>query len=328
MMQLTDLQFIGHDLVRPECVLTTAAGDIYTSDFRGGITQIAADGSQHFFGGGGVPGVGVLKPNGFALLKDGSFLIAHLGDTLGGIFQLTREDKITPFLTEVGGEPLPPSNFVFLDHQDRLWITVSTRHIPRAAAYRSDVKDGFIVLVDAQGARIVADGLGYTNEVWVNPEGTVLYVNATFSRELWRYDIGADGALTHKILITHFSEGVYPDGLTMDTEGFLWVASIVSNRLLRIDPRNGTTTIMLSDTDAEHLAWVEAAYQRNEMGRPHLDQVKSTQLRNISSLAFGGPQRSTITLGCLLGQSLAQISSPYQGIAPAHWLFDEGGKRP
>jgi sugar lactone lactonase YvrE len=50
------------------------------------------------------------------------------------------------------------------------------------------VSDGFIVRVDDAGARIVADGLGYTNEVQLDPSGERLYVNETFGRRLSRWD--------------------------------------------------------------------------------------------------------------------------------------------
>lgn len=39
--------------------------------------------------------------------------------------------------------PLPPTNYVHLDAQGRVWITVSTRTTPRSDAYRPDIADGF-----------------------------------------------------------------------------------------------------------------------------------------------------------------------------------------
>ena len=322
MIDLKQITFIGNDLVRPECVLTTRSGNHYVSDFRGGITQINARQQQTFYGGGEVAGYGLLKPNGIALLQDGSFLVAHLGDKQGGIFKITRDSKITPFLTEIDGEPIPPSNFVHLDHQGRIWITISTRKIPRATAYRSDIKDGFIIVVDSDGARIVADNIGYTNEVYVTTQGNELYVNATFSRELIRYTIAPDNSLISPQVVCKFGHGVFPDGLTMDVNGHLWVSSIVSNRIIRVNPEDGTQTVIIEDCDAEHLKWVERAYKIHGMGRPHLDNIKSTVLQNISSLAFGGKDLSTIYLGCLLGKQLASCQSYTQGMPPAHWDFD------
>ena len=39
---LRDLQFLGQGLVRPECVLATAAGDLYSADWRGGVAHLRA----------------------------------------------------------------------------------------------------------------------------------------------------------------------------------------------------------------------------------------------------------------------------------------------
>jgi hypothetical protein len=108
--------------------------------------------------------------------------------------------------------------------------------------------------------------------------------------------------------------------MAFDEEGALWVVSIVSNRLIRVD-QSGAQTIWLEDADVAHLADVEAAYHAGTMGRPHLDSVRSTQLRNISSLAFGGADRRTGYLGCLLGDRIAAIAMPCSGLRPIHWNY-------
>ena len=316
---LETLTWHGHDLQRPECVLTTARGDIYTADWRSGISHMTADGAQHFYLAQSVSGE-TLKPNGIALLKDGSFLLAHLGADRGGVYRLHRDGRTEPFLLQVDGVDLPPTNFVVEDAMGRFWITVSTRLAPRSLGYRKSCNDGFVVMVDKNGARIVADGLGYANECAVHPSGQWLYVNETFSRMLSRFAIRADSSLGPKEVVCEFGAGTFPDGLAFDVEGHAWVVSIVSNRLIRVAP-NGAQTVWLEDVDAKHLAWVEAAYQANEMGRPHLDNVKSKTLKNISSLAFGGSDLRSGHLGCLLGDAVAKLPMPVAGHPPVHWHF-------
>ncbi len=322
------IQWQGKGLVRPECVLATRAGFIYVSDFRGGVTEISPDQSQRFYGGEEVAGYGLLKPNGIALLPNGDFLIAHLGDTQGGIFRITRQGKCSTFVTHIAGEALPPSNFIYLDSQHRLWITVSTRTCPRAGAYNQHVTDGFIAVIENGEARIVADHLGYTNELYVDPDGEHLYVNATFSRELIRYRINVNNDLVEPKVITRFGAGTYPDGLTRDIQGNFWVTSIVSNRVIRVNEK-GDQQVMLEDNDPAHLAWVEAVFLAGEMGRPHLDNIKSQVFKSISSLAFSGEDLCQLNFGCLLDDKIAAIDSlqlsktKIQGIAPAHWHFDD-----
>lgn len=316
---LDDLRWTGSGLNRPECVLTNAKGDIYTADWRSGVAHIYPDGSQSFYPAHAVDGE-VLKPNGIALLKDGSFLLAHLGAERGGIFSLQRDGTTAPWLLQVDGVDLPPSNFVVEDAAGRFWITISTRQSPRALGYRKSCNDGFVVMVDATGARIVADGLGYTNECAVDMTGQWLYVNETFSRRLTRFPIRADGSLGVKEVVTEFGAGTFPDGVVQDATGDFWVTSIVSNRLIRVGT-DGRQTVWLEDSEPEHLAWVEQAYQASEMGRPHLDGVKSKLLRNTSSLAFGGPDLRTGYIGCLLGDRLATLTMPVAGHTPVHWSY-------
>lgn len=316
---LEDLHFVGSGLVRPECVLANAAGDLFTADWRGGVAHIRPDGSQTLYVGSGSIGL-PLKPNGIALLRDGSFLLAHLGNEEGGVFRMQRDGRVTPWLQQVDGIDLPPTNFVVEDAAGRFWVTVSTRLKPRALGYRRSCDDGFIVRVDARGAAIVADGLGYTNEVALHPNGRWLYVNETFARRLSRFALRADGSLGAKEVVTEFGAGTFPDGMAFDEEGHAWVVSIVSNRLIRVAP-DGSPTIWLEEADAEHLAWVEQAFDAGTMGRPHLDGTTSRRLRNISSIAFAGTDRRTAVLGCLLGEQLATLRLPVAGVKPTHWDF-------
>jgi sugar lactone lactonase YvrE len=316
---LERLRFIGRGLNRPECVLATARGDLYAADWRGGVVRIAPDGAQELFAGT-LPGGRPLRPNGIALRQSGSFLLADLGEKQGGVFELFRDGRAQPFLEAVDGVELPPTNFVAEDAAGRVWVTVSTRKSPRSLDYRPDCADGFIVLADARGARVVADGIGYTNEVIVSPDGMWLYVNETFGRRLSRFAIGPGNALGPKEVITEFGHGTFPDGLTFDAENHVWITSVVSNRIIRVAP-DGTQHLMLEDADPAHVEECEQAYQSGTMGRPHLDNIPSRVLRNVSSLAFGGPDLRTAYVGCLLGDSIAVFDSPVAGHPPAHWRY-------
>lgn len=323
MIDLNNITEYGKFLNRPECVLATSNGRIYTADWRGGIAIIEPDKSQWYLLSEDQDFS--IKPNGICLLEDGSFLVAHLGAEDGGVYKIKADGQIEPFCLKADGEVLPPTNYVHLDSKARVWITVSTRQIPRNSAYNQEIADGFIVLVDNGVARIVADNLGYTNECIVHPNGDQLYVNETFARKLVSFDILNNGDLTNKKTIATFAEGTYPDGLTFDTQGGVWVTSIVSNRVIRIDA-SGNQEIIVEDTDLGHLKWVEEAFQNGTMGRPHLDFVKSKKLNNISSLAFGGADLHLAYLGCLLGESIYQFDTSFNGHPPTHWNFP-GPKR-
>nr|MBX2854072.1 hypothetical protein [Paracoccaceae bacterium] len=68
----------------------------------------------------------------------------------------------------------------------------------------------------------------------------------------------------------------------------------------------------------------EKAFQAGEMGRPHLDASPAKRLRNISNIAFGGPELRTAYLGCLLGDAIAQFDAPFKGEPLQSWDVDLG----
>lgn len=324
MQSLDQLQFLGQRLNRPECALAHRSGLLIVPDWtgRGGVSLIAPDGStRRLLAGEGQPEI---RPNGIALEPGGTILLAHLGDDDGGLFRLLPDGGVEAVMTELDGAPLPPSNFIVSDSADGWWLTVSTRLQPRSLGYRKSADDGFIVHVSPQGARIASDGLGYTNECATHPSGDWLYVNETFGRRLSRFPLSPGGRLGARETVTEFGEGVFPDGLAFDAEGGAWITSIVSNRVLRVGP-DGSQSVILEDADPQHVANVEAAYQADELDRPHLTEITSKRLRNISNLAFGGHDLRTAYLGCLLGDRVAAFSVPHTGHPLPHWDVDLGG---
>ncbi len=319
---MSDLKPIGSGLTRPECVLTHRSGFLFCSDWqgRGGVAVVSPRGEVRRVS---IAGTGSdLRPNGIALEPGGSFLLAHLGATDGGVFRLFPDGSIEPVLTDIDGAAIPPSNFPLRDRQGRLWLTVSTRIAPRADDYRPSAASGFIAVSDANGARVVADGLGYANEIAFSADERHLFVNETFARRLTRFDVRPDGGLGGATLIWQFGPGDYPDGLVLDEDGGLWVTSIVSNRVIRVAPDGSTAERVLEDADPGHLALAEAAYASSRMGRSHLDQQPAPVLRNISSLAFGGSDLRTAYLGCLLGDQIFSFTTSHRGLRPLHYDFD------
>lgn len=323
MVNLDDISFLGAGLNRPECVLAHRTGLLFASDWgeTGGVAILYGDLVVGRVLACNPPRA--MRPNGIALEPGGSFLLADLGAEDGGVWRLHPEGHVEPVLTSVEGRSLPPTNFVHRDHQGRLWITVSTSYKPRDRAYRKYVSDGFVVSLARGQARVVAEGLGYGNECVVSPDGEHLFVNETFARRTSCFPIQRDGSLGSRKTIASYGAGTFPDGLVLDADGGMWVTSIISNRIIRIDV-DGHQEFVLEDANAEHLNWVEDAFQRGALGRPHLDRITSRVLRNITSVAFGGPDLRTAYLGCLLGDAIASFRSPYPGEATSHWTADLG----
>lgn len=321
-MDISDITFHGSGLVRPECVVVRRDGAVFTADFRGGVAALAQDGSHRLITGTTADLPGGLKPNGIAFDRDGGFLLAHLGTDEGGVFHMTETGQVTPMLRTVDDLDLPPTNYATRDANGRLWATVSTRLRPRHLDWTANAATGFIVLMDERGARIAADGLGYTNECHVSPDGQHLYVNETYTRRLSRFPLAANGTLGVKEVVAEFGEGEFPDGLAFDEEGQVWVTIIVANRLVRVDPRSGRVTRILDTGDLAHMARIEAAYRAGTLTPEDLAQAHSP-LANLSSLAFTGPGERAAWLGCLLADRIMRIPMPVAGHPPPHWAWQE-----
>jgi sugar lactone lactonase YvrE len=319
-MDIGSLSSRGRGLKRPECVLAHSSGWAFCSDAagRGGVALVSPTGSVQRIEAAGLSRP--LNPNGIALLNDGSFLIAHLGSPDGGVFRLFPDGRAEPYLSELNGRDLPPTNFVSADAEGRVWVCVSTNLHPRSLAYRESVRDGYIILVDRKGAKVVADGLGYTNECAVDLERGFLFVNETFSRRVSRFRIRQDGTLTDRHIAAEFSEGTFPDGVSLDVEGGLWITSVVSNRLIHVGA-DGKQSVELEDGDPDYLASVEAAYCADKMGLTHISAAPSKVLKNCSSVAFGGASRTEGLIGSLGNDRISVIGMPVAGVKPSHWDY-------
>lgn len=313
-VSLDQVGFRGAGLSRPECLVTHESGWIFAADWRdaGGIAMVAPNGDSRRIVAQR-PDDDPLRPNGIALEAGGTFLVAHLGSETGGLFRLHPDGRCEPVLLELDGEPLPPCNFPLIDSRGRIWLTISTRKVPRALDYRPDAASGFIVLIEKGVARIVADGLGYTNECVLSADEKTLFVNETFARRLTRFSIAEDGSLADRATVAQFGPGTFPDGVVIDAADNFWITSIISNRVIRIG-LDGQQTTILEESDSAHLAEVELAFGEARMGRPHLDGSPARTLRNISSLSFGGPSMNEAYLGCLLGDRIAMFNAPTRGI--------------
>lgn len=263
-----------------------------------------------------------LHPNGIALEPGGSFLLAHLGDEHGAIVRLFADGKTELVTDEVDDQPMPPANFVTKDVQGRIWITVSTRVVPRADDYRSTASTGFIARYENGKATVQVDGLGYANEMAFSPDGKTACINETFARRTTAFDVNESGRLLNKRTVATYGAGTFPDGVTFDANGDLWITSIISNRIIKIT--SAGPEIVLEDSDPEHVDWVETAFVNGDLGRPHLDNAVSKRLSNISNLAFGGMDLKTAFLGNLLDDKIYAFQVPTAGHPLPHWDAELG----
>jgi xylono-1,5-lactonase len=106
----------------------------------------------------------------------------------------------------------------------------------------------------------VDDGYGITNGPAFSPDGKTLYHTSTLDRTVYAFDLAGDGTLSGKRVFVQIPEDAgYPDGMTTDKEGGLWVAHFAGHRLTRFLPDGS------------------------------IERVVQMPVANVTSCAFGGP---------------------------------------
>jgi sugar lactone lactonase YvrE len=308
-----DLTQIGSKLHRPECVLAARDGAIYTGDWTLGIAQIATNGTTGRAVEADLIAQGFL-PNGIAMTPGGDFLFANLGEA-GGVWQVGRKGDVRALATHVAGRPIPPANFVLVDG-DRVWITISAS-TRKHAHFTAQERTGQILLVEHGTVKVAAEGLTWTNELRISPDGSHLFVNETFACRTTRFDLAPDGTLGNPVRIT-YPAGTFPDGMAFDAEGGLWIACVVSNRVIRL-ATDMSWSILFEDIESQALEAIASAHAKGQLTRDMIVESRGSRVSNLSSIAFGGPDLKTVYLGGLGLEAVQVTRSAVAGAPMAHW---------
>lgn len=190
-----------------------------------------------------------------------------------GIVELTLDPlNIRPFLSPEPDRPGNRLNDAKVDAAGRLWF--GSKHdadqANSGALYRLDT-DHRLTRVD--------DGYAVTNGPTFSPDGRYLYHNDSGRRLVYRFPVAADGTLgTRDVLITFEESWGYPDGMTTDAEGWLWIAHWGAGRISRFDPTGrlvrshalpatNITSCTFAGTDMDRLFVTSAAI--DSAGGPH-----------------------------------------------------------
>ena len=124
--------------------------------------------------------------------------------------------------------------------------------------------------VDPDGsAHIAAEDLIFPNGTIITDDGKTLVVGETFAARLTAFDIGADGSLSNRRVWAQLPQGAVPDGICLDAEGAIWVASPTSSEALRvreggevterIDTGRGCFACMLGGDDRKTLYLLDSS---------------------------------------------------------------------
>lgn len=138
--------------------------------------------------------------------------------------------EVTPLVAPEPDRPQNRLNDAKVDAAGRLWFGSKDDSDQQAsgALYRLDPD---------LSVRRMDDGYRVTNGPAFSPDGRWLYHNDSGLGLVYRFPLHADGTLGPREPFVTFAEGWgYPDGMTVDAEGFLWIAHWGGARVSRFDP--------------------------------------------------------------------------------------------
>lgn len=321
------IRYVGEDLQRPECVLAEPDGSLWSADARGGVVHIRPDGSQRLvtqasesaFAGAASDAERFTKgtlPNGLAFAANGDVIISNFGTDR--LELMTRSGETRVLLDAIDGAPIGKVNFVLRDSKDRLWITVSTRIKNWMQAISPKVADGFIVLYERGTARIVADGIAFTNEVRLDAREEWLYVVETCGPFVSRFRVAADGSLSGKEIFGPSDHGAFIDGIAFDAHGNLWGTHVMTDRIFALTPE-GELRILLDDDNAEASRRMWDAFRADRV-TPELMLACGGRIAPwFASVTFGGADLREVYIGSLRGTRLPHFRAPVAGLPMVHW---------
>ena len=165
-------------------------------------------------------------PSGLGWLPDGRMLIVSMTDRK--VLRLDPDGLKTH--ADLGALASFYCNDMVVDGKGRAYVGNFGYDLLSGAPQ----KPAELILVNPDGsARVAADGFDFPNGTVISPDGKTLVVGESMGHRLTAFDIQSDGSLTNRRLFADLGEGV-PDGIALDAEGAIWVASPMSKELLRV----------------------------------------------------------------------------------------------
>lgn len=214
------------------------AGRFWFSDMHARqVIAVDADGKQEIIAL--VDG----DPSGLGWLPDGRLLVVSMRDR-----RLLRLDP--DGLTEVA-DLSPHATFhcndMVVDTEGRAYVG----NFGFDLHAREKLTGANLILVHPDGStEIAARELMFPNGAVITPDGRTLIVGESFAARLTAFDIALDGTLSGRREWARLEKAV-PDGICLDAEGAIWVASPVSGAALRV--REGGE--VLERVEVEHQAF-------------------------------------------------------------------------
>jgi sugar lactone lactonase YvrE len=202
------------------------------------VVRVAPDGSServlH------VPG----RPSGLGWLPDGRMLVVSMEDRKLLRFD-GRKSETHADLSPLAAHEI---NDLVVDGEGNAYVSQFGYAFHRGGQFQKTE----ILRVTPDGrAGIAAKELAFPNGMVITPDGRTLIVGESFGARLTAFARARDGSLDERRLFAKL-EGAVPDGICLDAEGCVWIASPISKECLRV--RDGGEIAQRVRTETQAIA--------------------------------------------------------------------------
>ncbi|MEM7006868.1 MAG: SMP-30/gluconolactonase/LRE family protein [Pseudomonadota bacterium] len=168
------------------------------------------------------------QPSGLGWLPNGDMLVVSMLDK-----KLLRRTPSGEFSEHADISALVPKriNDMVVDSQGRAWVGNFGFIFDEGETPVPTV----LVRVDPDGsAEVAASDLFFPNGTVVTDGGSTLVVAETYGRKLTAFDIGPDSKLSNRRDWGVLENNEFPDGICLDAEGGIWIASPTTGEAVRM----------------------------------------------------------------------------------------------
>jgi L-arabinonolactonase len=170
-----------------------------------------------------------LTPDG-TLLVGGEHGLYHFSPATGALTEFAQPENVTGNRGNDGAA----------DAAGRFWFGTMQQNIgPKGEDLNITRNSGALYRVEKDGRSTkMFEDVGVSNGPCWSPDNKIFYFSDSHAQIIYAFDFDLDtGAISNKRIHNDTKDHGYPDGATVDAEGFLWSAHWNGSCVLRIDPK-------------------------------------------------------------------------------------------
>jgi gluconolactonase len=216
-------QIFATNIDHPECIAFDEAGDLWAGGESGQIYRIPPDGKAKLVTtmGGFCAGLAFSPANELFVCNPSL-----------GIVRVKQSGDSSVFATHADGHKLVCPNYGVFDSSGNYYVTDSGQW---------KKNNGFLIRYTPDGrGKIIGGPFGYANGLAQSADEKFLFMVESNTDSVFRFEIRAEGTVGAAELYAAEC-GRFPDGLTLDAEGNLYVCCYASDEIWRISPERQKT---------------------------------------------------------------------------------------